>query len=151
MTEFIQSISSPICFLCLVAIFVLLFATILTALRQMSFFECKTTVIVALCVSILCIMGLHQTFLGTGRTGEVAEKMVVETSTQTSEKEDNFGLRVLLLPYSVLAIAMLLAVLLLAIKTFISETPRKHPSGIKQQSPKPMPQSKPDEERYVSK
>ena len=84
-------------------VFAILFITIFTTLKRASLFGGGTATIVALCVSLLCIVGLYL-FLGPG-----------DKTAAVPLKEDKSGidLHTILLPYATLAIAMLLALLLL--------------------------------------
>ena len=85
------------------AVFAILFITIFTTLKRASLFGGGTAAIVALCVSLLCIVGLYQ-FLGPGhKTPELPVR----------DDKSGIGLHTILLPYATLAIAMLLALFLL--------------------------------------
>jgi len=108
MKPFLLALSESTTFLCLAAIFVILFAIIAKTLKEMSFFQKKTAIVVALCVSLLCIIGLYQSFFTIDKTHEVVHQ------------GDKIGiLPFLLLPYTALALAILLLLLLLfALKFF---------------------------------
>jgi undecaprenyl pyrophosphate phosphatase UppP len=111
------SISEVMLLATLVAIFVILFVTMLKILRQVSFFQGKTAVIMALCVSVLCIVGLSQFLAIPGVTYSEAG-IHNETSGPISH---------LLLPYVALAVAvavMLSQVLLFASKDLSVERPK---------------------------
>jgi len=58
-----------------IVILVLLFVTILEVLRQVSFFKGPTSVVVALCVSLLSVISLCRFLLSEGKGGELAEKI----------------------------------------------------------------------------
>ena len=62
MNKIILALSSDGLLLVLTTIFVLLFVIILKSLKQVSIFGKKTTIVISLCVSLLCIIGLNQTF-----------------------------------------------------------------------------------------
>ena len=95
------SVAAPMFVLCAVAVFVILFAIILRTLRQMPFFDGSNPVPVAVCVTLLCILGLHQVF-------------VQPAGTETAPADDaRRSLDFLLLPYTAMALAMLLALCLL--------------------------------------
>jgi len=100
----------------LAAIFVILFVTMLKILRQVSFFQGKTAVVMALCVSVLCIVGLSQFLAIPGVTG-----------TEIGiHNEAGSPISHLLLPYVALAVAvavMLSQVLLFASKDLPVERP----------------------------
>ena len=92
---------APMVVLCAVSIFVILFAIILRTLRQMPFFDGSNPVPIAVCVTLLCILGLHQLF-------------VQPAGTETAPADDaRRSLDFLLLPYTAMALAMLLALCLL--------------------------------------
>jgi len=116
MKTFILALSEPTTFLCLAAIFVILFATIAQTLKEMSFFQKKTAVVVALCVSLLCIIGLYQSFFTIDKTHEVVH-----------QDDKIWILPFLLLPYTALALAILLLLLLLfAVRMFRGKRLIKH-------------------------
>ena len=84
------------------AVFAILFITISTALKEASLFRGKAAIVVALAVSVLCIVGLSQ-FLGPGtRTADVPLR----------NDKSGIGWHTILLPYTTLAIAILLVLLL---------------------------------------
>lgn len=78
------------------AIFTILFTTISMALKQASFFKGKISTIVALCVSLLSVIGMLR-FLGLA-------------NGESSRSGRNFD--VILLPYAALGIAVLLLLLI---------------------------------------
>lgn len=93
-------------FLALGAIFVIVFLTIHHVLDQYSLFVNRGSIVtVALCVSLLCVIGLNQSFLRLEKTDEEADKGI----------ENNFkpelGLRMILLPYGALSIVILVSLL----------------------------------------
>ena len=93
---------APMFVLCAVAIFVILFAIILRTLRQMPFFYGSNPVPIAVCVTLLCILGLHQLF-------------VQPAGTETAPADDaRRSLDFLLLPYTAMALAMLVLLFSLA-------------------------------------
>jgi amino acid transporter len=111
MKTFILALSEPTTFLCLAAIFIILFAIIAKTLQETSFFQKKTAVVVALCVSLLCIVGLYQSFFNIDKTHGMSE-----------QSDKNGALYFLLFPYTALALAILLLPLLLfALKVFRGE------------------------------
>ena len=83
MEEPILTITGPLLLISLVAIGVLLFVTILKVLREFSFFAGSTSVIASVCVTALCILGMREFLIGP-------------------------GVRVILIPYTALALAILL-------------------------------------------
>ncbi len=91
------------------AIFTILFVTIHRILKQMSIFQ-GPTVIVAICVSLLSVMGLSRFFV----TADVACK--------TAENRCDIALDFIFLPYTALALAIILVLLL----SFVSRLSRNH-------------------------
>ena len=102
MKEHILMLSESTSLLCLMAIFILLFVIILKVLRQQSFFGKNTAVVISLCASLLCIIGLSQPFFPVEAEYQVSEKSAREVS----------DLDFILLFYAALAIALLLSPLL---------------------------------------
>jgi len=88
--------------LCIAAIFVILFVTILKVLKEMSFFQGNTAVIVALCVSLLSIIGLAQIEAGGGGFQNI----------NNNEGRAGGIMEFILLPYTVLGVAIILLLLL---------------------------------------
>jgi phosphotransferase system glucose/maltose/N-acetylglucosamine-specific IIC component len=107
MKALLLTFTTPMLVLCAAAIFVILFATILRTLKEMSLFTPGTSAVVALAASVLCMMGLHH-FLVSGEGGHTVSGRASEVTSQT-------GIEIILLPYAALAIAILLCLLLLAI------------------------------------
>ena len=104
-------------FLVLASIFVILFVTILKVLKEVSFFKGNTAVIVALCVSLLSIIGLSQLVAGGNSLQEVNNNVGRTGSI----------LEFILLLYAALGIAILLLLLLRFIaKIFRSERVKKY-------------------------
>ena len=103
------------------AIFIILFVIILRSLQEVSIFERATNVIVALCVTVLCIIGLHQSFLGSRVTHRIPSGVSSEVinevadNTGTSEKDDNLNHDhdLILLPYTALALTIILSLFLI--------------------------------------
>jgi len=125
----------PVC-----VIFIILFTAISTALKQTSLFNKKTSVVVALCVSLLGIIGLFRFF---GAVDKAVD--VVDTS-------DNSGavLDVILLPYAALAVTILLLLLLLFLsKMFTSGKLKRHFNQIEERSKKPKLIKKRNEKRLI--
>ena len=101
------SVAAPMFVLCAVAVFVILFAIILRTLRQMPFFDGSNPVPVAVCVTLLCIIGLHQVF-------------VQPAGTEAAPADDaHRSLDFLLLPYAAMALAMLFAFCLLLLDKMV--------------------------------
>lgn len=98
MKEHILMLSESTSLLCLIAFFTLLFVIILKSLRYTSFFGRKTSVVLSLCVSLLCIIGLSQLF-------------VTDKVSKVSEISRNYvpDFNLILLPYEALAVVILLS------------------------------------------
>jgi hypothetical protein len=94
-----STIGSAIFMLCAVPIFAILFVTISAALKA-SIFSQGARVTIAICVALLCIVGLSRMFT-------VPERGVV--AGQNADR----GFDLLLLPYTALALAILFLLLLL--------------------------------------
>ena len=103
MKNCILALSEFFLLLCTGAIFIILFVIIHQTLKQISFFGKKAYVVVAICVSLLCITGLHQHFFAT------TDNSATTGQGDTLTNEFNF----LLLPYKALALAILLTLVLL--------------------------------------
>ena len=97
------------------AIFVLLFATTLEVLRKMSFFNRASVVVVALCVSLLSVIGLWRFLLPSGG-GHASEGKRGGPGT---------GFDLILLPYAALAIAILIMSLLLFVSRIFRKPSKK--------------------------
>jgi NADH:ubiquinone oxidoreductase subunit 5 (subunit L)/multisubunit Na+/H+ antiporter MnhA subunit len=83
--------------LCAVPVFVILFAIISRTLRRMPLFDGNNVIVLALCVTMLCMIGLHRVF-------------VQPPGAEAATADDTHRpLDFLLLPYTVMALAMLLA------------------------------------------
>jgi ABC-type uncharacterized transport system permease subunit len=87
--------------LCGLPISVILFVTISTALKQASLFG-RNASVVALCTTLLCMIGMSRTFLPAHVTKDL------------SGRSNPMGVDFVLLPYATLGIAILLVLLLLA-------------------------------------
>jgi len=101
------------------AIFIILFAFIYAALKEMAIFGRNTRVILAGSVSLLCIVSLFQLFdTGQGVGGTMNQPIagtVNGPGEEATEKDDeqDIWIPVLLLPYAALALTLLLLPLLL--------------------------------------
>ncbi len=101
----------------ILVIFVLLFAVIWNSLKRSSIFPENICFVIALCVSVLCIIGLFglgktKTRLIKGPTSslvKVAPPVPLTPAAEPNKKKINF----ILLPYAALAISILFALLLL--------------------------------------
>jgi len=92
---------APVFVWCAVLVSVILFAIILRTLRHIPLFDGSNPVVLALCVMLLCMVGLHGVF-------------VQPVSTEAAPADDaRRSLDFLLLPYTAMALAMLLAFCLL--------------------------------------
>ncbi len=93
-----------------VAIFTILFVIIHKTLKQMSIFQGPTTVLVAICVSLLSVIGLSRFFV------------IADVACKTTENRHGITLDFILLPYTALALAIFLVLLLL----FVNRISRNH-------------------------
>ena len=117
MKEYVLAISGPISLLCVAAIWGIIFITVWKVLLQMPVFKGGTAMIVALCVSLLSIIGLSTLVAGGDGLREVNGN-----GSRTSGNLD-----FILLSYAVLGIAILLLLLLRCIaKIFRSEKVKRH-------------------------
>lgn len=91
-------------------IFVVLFVMIRKVLKQMSIFQGPTAVIVAICASLLSVIGLSRFFV------------IADVSCKTTVNRYDITLDFIFLPYIALALAMILVLLLL----FVSRVSRNH-------------------------
>ncbi|MCX5645304.1 MAG: hypothetical protein NTZ17_11595 [Phycisphaerae bacterium] len=101
MKEIMATIEIPILALCAAAIFAILFMTILASVKRMSMFGPGASVIVALSVTLLGMVGLYQMFIGSKR-GDTGPGNGAE-----------HGLDVCLFPFTALVVAIILTLLLL--------------------------------------
>lgn len=115
MVNLAASLGDSILVLVAGAIFLLVFAIILEVLRKVSLFNKTNTTLVALCVSLLCIIGL-QRFLLPGSDGH-------ELSDNGGGSGTGFDL--ILLPYAALAIAILVMSLLLFLSRIFRKRSKK--------------------------
>jgi len=144
MKGLLLTLTTPMLVLCTAAIFVVLFATILRALKEMSLFTPGTTVVVALCVSLLCLIGLHH-FLVSGQDSHAVSGRASEVTRQP-------GIEVILLPYAAMAIAILLCLLLLGIsRIFPVARQDEYPARKKAPVIKSEQHQNTDEEKHIRK
>ncbi len=83
-----------------VAIFTILFVIIHKTLKQMSIFQGPTTVLVTICVSLLSVIGLSRFFV------------IADVACKTTANRHDITLDFTLLPYTALALAIILVLLL---------------------------------------
>lgn len=106
------------------AIFIILFAFIYAALKEMAIFGRNTHAILAVCVSLLCIISLCQLFVSRQGAGGMKNQPIARTVNSpgegATEKDDeqNIWIPVLLLPYSGLALTLLLLPFVLLLGVF---------------------------------
>ena len=92
------------------AIFTILFVLINKALKQISIFQGPAAVIAAICVSLLSVIGLSRFFV------------IADVACKTTENRRDITLDFILLPYTALALAIILVLLLL----FVNRISRNH-------------------------
>ena len=102
--------------MCGTIIFVLLFVTILNVLKQTSIFRGATAVVIAICVSLLSVIGLSQFFVITE----------VSCETEVNCHSFNFDLDFILLPYVALALSVLLILLFRFMRRIFRNNKTKH-------------------------
>ena len=96
-----------------IAMWAILFVVIREALKRGSPFSGWTTPVLAVCVSLLCVIGMFRLFVGT------------RGSADSPETEDPFGF--LLLPYALLGLAIFVVlILILLLKTLSSKPQQRH-------------------------
>lgn len=144
MNELMIGLSQTAYVLTVAIVLIILFATILRTLKEMSLFTPGTTVIVALCVSLLCLIGLHR-FLVAGEGGHTVSGHGSESNSQT-------GIELILLPYTALAIAILVCLLLLGISRIFSLKRRaEYPARKEARVIKSEQHQNTDEEKHIRK
>ena len=147
MNDYILGSSDNTLLVVTVIVFTLLFVMILKSLKQASIFGKITTVVVSLCASLLCIIGLSQTFVPTEKASDVSGN----SSNPTPE------LDLILLLYAALAVTLLLFPFLLFIaKIFHGYKYRKKSKRLNRWSEKYdhfsdiyQPRLKRDEDRFT--
>ena len=97
MNPIVSTTAMPLFVLCAVPVFVILFLMILSTLRHIPLFDGNTAVVLALCITLLCMVGLHQVFIQPGNA---------EAATASDVQPP---LNFLLWPYAAMALAMLFA------------------------------------------
>lgn len=142
--EPVQAIAQPLLVISLAAFGVVIFATILRALREHSFFGNQTAFIVAVCVTVLSVIGIHEFCTVPG--GPPQHDTV--SSDDSTGREAGDGISLFLLPYAALGLAILLSLLLLLAVRFTQGSEEKHsskPAG--QSTAHPTTQGRLDGER----
>lgn len=86
---------------CGIAVFAILFVTIHASLKRSQMFQERSVTVLSACVSLLCVIGMYQTFV------------TPETSQNVSESNGHSGVFFLLVPYAALGIALLMMLLLI--------------------------------------
>lgn len=93
--------------LCGASIFVILFVVIAKTLQQMAMFNKNTAIVVALCTTLLCMVGLYRTFVQPSSANAAATQDVPPS------------LEFLLWPYTVMALAILCVLLVLFVRGLV--------------------------------
>lgn len=91
-------------------IFTIIFVIIHKALKQMSIFQGPAAVIVAICVSLLSVIGLSRFFV------------IADVACKTTENRRDITLDFIFLPYTALALAIVLGLLF----WFVNRISRNH-------------------------
>lgn len=110
MNESLQTFASPVILLIGAALFAILFTVILTTLRRVEVFPTGVSFTLAICASLLAVLGTMRTF---GDVGRPAKNAVGGSWMDT-----------LLLPYTAMGIAMLLVLLLCRVVSGAEKVPR---------------------------
>jgi len=93
----------PVAVLCFAALFVLLYLVIYKSLKFSSFFRGPTAIVVAVCVSLLSVIGMMRMFTVGGWD--------INVENNSSKSDD--GLDIVLIPYTALALSILAVIILL--------------------------------------
>ena len=123
MNESLQTFASPVALLIGATLFAILFSVILTALRRAEVFPPGAGLMLAICSSLLAVIGIMRTF------GHVQEP---------TGSSDSSWMDTLLLPYTAMRIAMLLVLLLIFLRKVVSgadKVPRPPKRQIRADSP----------------
>lgn len=105
--------------LCIVAMWGIIFLTVYSVLSQQSLFKGPAAKVLALCISILCILGLFRPFLGQEEIGQI------------SDRRGRIIVDILLLVYGLLGLVVFLSVVVcFARKLFQTDKPREFPREI---------------------
>lgn len=137
----IEAMTGPLTVISLVALGVLLFVTILRSLRESSLFGSGSAAVLAACVTILALLGVHEFFVAPGRTPD-------STPTPSDTDIDHNGGDLLLLPYAALAVAILLSLLLLSAGRIIQGGKPKRPDEVSERHMRKVrPHGQTDEQR----
>ena len=93
----------PVAVLCFAALFVLLYLVIYKSLKFSSFFRGPTAIVVAVCVSLLSTIGVMRTFTVGGW----------DINVENNSSKSGDGLDIILIPYTALALSILVVLILL--------------------------------------
>jgi hypothetical protein len=121
MNGLIQTVNNSLGVVVFLTIGILIFAAILQAFRQVSIFGGRTSVVVAVCVTILCLMGFID-FLG--NPAEPPTEKPVPAADTTNHNRD-FHIPFLLIPYVALGLSILGMLLLMVVGPFLHD-PKHH-------------------------
>jgi hypothetical protein len=117
MTMLAENSMSSLSWLVLVVIFIILLIVITKALRQSTIFPDRVAFILAICVSLLSVLGITRQF------GIFNVDIDI---TANSDKIEPNGLDFILFPYTAMALAILIMLLLLAIAWLIKTKTNSH-------------------------
>ena len=106
MNEPVQTCASPVVLLVGATVFAILFAVILTVLRRAKVFPPRASFTLAICASLLAVIGILRALAG--------------TENGATNASDGSLPDALLLPYTAMGIAVLLVLLLLLLRNVIS-------------------------------
>lgn len=114
----------------LASLFVIVLVTVLKILRELPAFSSKTSWLLALCISILCIVGMCQLLDIAGMSESMARQQVGANAILTY----------ILLPYVVLSLAIILSQILLLTNRML---PDRKPDANSQDVKQPVKEVKP--------
>jgi len=104
---------NPILPVCGIAVFIILFLTIHASVKKSQFSQERSVTAVAICVTLLCLIGMYQTFFPSG-SGE-----------GLNEDNGHPGTHPLLIPYAALGISILLMLLLMLLTKLVRTSKAK--------------------------
>lgn len=106
-----EASTAPLTSLVLLVILIVLVMVITKTIKQTGIFPNPISFALAICVSLLSVLGMVQQFGGMGTAGGIAKN---------SETVEPNGFDFLLIPYTAMALAILLMLLLLAIAWLVN-------------------------------
>jgi hypothetical protein len=124
MNDSIHTVINPLEAMVLMAVGVLIFVIILKTLKEMALFRGQTVVVVAVCVTLLCLLGMND-FLG--NRGIPLPGTPAPAAGSTGDRD--FHIPLLLIPYAALGLSILALLLLMSIGRFFRSTQQHRPAN----------------------